>query len=259
MSPIVKLQHKGIKIAANPKGGYITSWQIKNPHTKKFEEILYQGSESKRSGIPILFPQFNNNPPLPKHGFGRDSDWKVKLLDKSIVLTLTDKEINTNLKACYPYQFKAEIKVFIEDKNSIIYSLKVDNLGQTPLPICPALHPYFAIQHQDKINLITEGIPSFDPAFIDWENNPPDAHFPFRGKFTVTFPEGKFLKLEDITSRHVVKYLQIWSQTKDKDDYNFVCFEPLTRLDNAINNKDCIEVKPKQSWNMRLRFSVKFE
>lgn len=67
-------------ICLNLQGGTLLSW------VNNGQEIFYQGSSEKRSGVPILFPFANplkngifekSGLPIGQHGFARNSLWKL--------------------------------------------------------------------------------------------------------------------------------------------------------------------------------------
>lgn len=257
----LQIRSKTAKVGVNPEGGYITSWQVQNP-SGGFEDVLYVGSSIKRTGIPTLFPYYGEGGDKgDSHGFGRNSMWTIdteKSTGKQVVMKLSSEQISPEAKKKYPYPFDAEIIIEAGEDGSLVYNLHVANKGQENLPLSPGLHPYWVVSHKDKSEITINGMEGFDAKKTDWEQNPPDNAFLYRGKTTISFP-GKDISIEDITENGpVVKYLVVWSQTPQKDDFNFVCVEPVCGNDNDIN-KNPILVKPNESWNMRLRFSATFD
>jgi glucose-6-phosphate 1-epimerase len=60
-------------------GAHVTSWIPAGG-----EEQLYLSAASEfrdgaaiRGGVPVIFPQFSNLGPLPKHGFARNLAWEL--------------------------------------------------------------------------------------------------------------------------------------------------------------------------------------
>lgn len=245
------------RIGVNPEGGYVTSWQVRNPDGN-FEDILYVGSRIKRTGIPILFPNYGNSGgEVTTHGFGRDSIWTTEYTPGSnkAIMTLNTDAISDEAKSTYPYEFETTIEVKVAENGSLLYSLKVKNLGDKDMPITPGLHPYFAIPHGDKTKVETEGIEGFDATSFDWDTNPPDNAYDFSGKAVIKMPK-KQIVIEDITPKgRVVGKMVVWSQAPEESDYNFTCFEPVTKDENSLAN-DPILVPAGSEWNMNLRFSA---
>lgn len=239
-------------------GGHITSWKVRNPKNRDtFIDVLYTGTEKKRSGIPVLFPNYGESKTVGTHGFGRNSLWIPESgSDKNkMELSLSDSGIDSEDAKKYPHLFAANIGVTLTD-SSLTYNLQVQNTGHEVLPISPGLHPYFAVPHEEKHYMMAKGMMGFDPYEIDWDGAPPDTVYPFKNKVTVQFPD-KELEIKDVTrSQKPIQHIVVWSQNTDKPDSDFVCFEPVCGLDHGLENSP-IQVAPQDTWNMALRFSVK--
>lgn len=245
-------------IKINPLGGCVTNWSVTDPATGDLKEILYQGSSLKRTGIPPLFPCWGESgTQLRKHGFARDTLWNVdKETSKKAIMTLDSRSIKELIMKEYPENFKVEMTV-ASDGNKLDYDLKVFNRGKSEIAIAPALHPYFAVNHSDKKNIMTTGAPGFNADDFDWDNNPPDNHYPFSRQAELIFP-GHAVKVSDLSPVPVIKYIVIWSQPLKSQDTDFVCFEPITALSGAIGKKE-IRVEGGSVWEMNLEFTVSFD
>ncbi|MFA5024936.1 MAG: hypothetical protein WC503_00315 [Candidatus Shapirobacteria bacterium] len=240
------------KIKVSSFGAYLISWTIKG------REVLYQGSELKRTGIPLLFPNFDYGPPLPSHGFGRVSEWKnIKVSEDSCHLQLTENNINPEYRQIYPHKFIVDLKLKAIN-NQLNYSLEVQNLGDVDMPISPGLHPYWPIEHSQKSSIKLINFPQFNPLLADWNVNPPNDLYNFKNEFIALFPEYK-LVIREITNADIkyFNYLQIWSQNENFPDRNFVCFEPVTRPKNGINDNP-LQVKPGSTIRLNLQFEIIF-
>lgn len=239
-------------------GGYVTGWQIFNTKTQKLEEILYKGKSLKRTGIPPLFPCWNDSGTnLRKHGFARDCNWKLtEKKSDSAEMTLNSQDIYPQIKDEYPFDFSLKVSLKLED-NNLFYSMTVYNTGNKDLPIAPALHPYFFIRHQDKNNLKVEGAPGFFAQDFDWDISPPDNDYDFYKEAKIILPERKII-ITDLSTPLVIKKLVIWSQPKDKEDFDFVCVEPVTGLFKSIQKKEIL-VRPGDPWKMDLCFTALFD
>lgn len=229
-------------------GAYVTSWKIGE------REVLYQGSELKRGGIPLLFPNFDVGEPLPRHGFGRLTQWQLIVENESFChLRLTDSEISPEYRQIYPHKFIADLKITVAD-NQLDYSLEVQNLSDIEMPLAPALHPYWPVDHQEKNKIVIKNFSKFSPSNTNWEQNPPDDTYDFIYPLEIQFPKYS-LKISDLSSNF--KTLQVWSQNSTMSDFNFVCFEPATKPKNGINT-DPIILSPKNSTKFHLLFEVTF-
>ena len=114
------------------------------------EEQLYLSPESKygdgaavRGGVPVIFPQFNQQGPLPKHGFARNRTWQLQTAEVRgehafAVLTLRDDEAT---RAIWPHAFTLELTVSVDDRR-LEMELAVLNTGDAAFEFQAALHTY---------------------------------------------------------------------------------------------------------------------
>jgi len=236
-------------IKVSEYGAYLTSWKIGD------REVLYQGSELKRTGIPLLFPNFDIGAPLPKHGFGRISQWQsIEKISKKCHLRLTEDDILPEHRQIYPYKFIADLKIKAYE-NKLDYILEVRNTDQKDLPLSPGLHPYWPVKHEKKFKIKLIDFPQFNSQDIDWQKNPPDNLYGFNGKFIANFPEYQLI-ITDLS--HNFSHLQIWSQNSTMPDFNFVCFEPVTRPKNGINDNPFL-IKSNDTTKFHLQFTINFK
>lgn len=252
----VVVESANAKVGVNPEGAYVTSWQVRNSNGE-WEDVLYVGSEIKRTGIPVLFPNYNESGgEVPTHGFGRNSLWTVEQEPGSnkLVMKLSSEGISDEAKAVYPYKFETAIGVEAAEDGSLLYTLKVKNLDDKDIPIAPGLHPYWAIPHEDKNRVQVEGVADFDAGSFDWDTNPPDNEYDFNRRVVIRMPQ-RTITIEDTTPNPVIEKMVVWSQTPQKPDYNFICFEPVTKGDNALTNNPIV-VPSGGEWNMNLKFST---
>lgn len=259
----ISVESPNARVGVNPEGGYVISWTVRNSRTGHFEEVLYLGSELKRTGIPTLFPNYGEgqgvNGEDMTHGFGRSSIWtpdQAASASDRVVLRLGHEDISEEARAKFPFRFATSIEVQAAQDGSLLYSLKVQNKDQKDMPITPGLHPYWAVAQVYKSSIQTEGIQGFNAESINWDTTPPDTVYGFNGRALVKFPSRQ-ISIEDITpGGKVIRHLVVWSQTPQKPDFNFVCFEPITAGDNAINTNPIL-LPAGSEWNMNLRFSSK--
>lgn len=230
-------------------GAYLTSWKIDN------EEVLYQGSELKRSGIPLLFPNFDAGAPLPNHGFARLSSWQIiQVSEKDCHLRLTENDISPEFRQIYPYKFIVDLKISAKD-NFLDYVLEIKNLSQNNLPISPGLHPYWPVKHELKSQIKLINYFQFNPEITDWNNNPPNSLFDFPDEFIADFPNYR-LKIKEISeNKKYFKHLQIWSQNTNFPDFNYVCFEPVVNGPNGINANPIL-IKSHDTIKLHLKFEI---
>lgn len=254
--PIFNIKNDFSELSVTTDGGTMLSWKTKD------QEILYQGSSDRRSGIPILFPFANplkdnifvkSGLPIGQHGFARNSAWHFKQVSQSQVeLTLTNNDISPEMQLAYPFQFNLNITLNIETKGVLDYTILLDNLDEKPMPIAPGLHPYFPIKHDQKTQL---KISNLDLQNIDWNKESEGNFYDFDGEAIVEFPNGKVLKITETSEIKDFQNLVIWSQTPAKEDSDFVCLEPFSRQTNAINDNPIL-VEPRGIWEKSFEFII---
>jgi glucose-6-phosphate 1-epimerase len=131
-------------------GAHVTSWRPA-PGT---EERLFLSARSEfradaaiRGGIPVIFPQFAAEGPLPRHGFARTATWRLESTsaergDEIAVLSLED---SPELRAVWDADFRATITVRVGGTRLDI-TLGVENPGTKPFSFTGALHTYLRVR-----------------------------------------------------------------------------------------------------------------
>lgn len=130
-------------------GGQVTSWK-----TARGEEQLFLSQQAEflpgtaiRGGVPVIFPQFSDLGPLPKHGFARDifwepDGWEIEADGKlTFHLFLTD---SPETRQIWPQAFRVDLSVTIGGQR-LDLRLAVKNTGSQPWAFMAALHTYFQI------------------------------------------------------------------------------------------------------------------
>lgn len=107
-----------------------------------------------RGGVPVIFPQFSNRGPLPKHGFARTATWEKVACrageDYAMAsLCLRDSEAT---RAIWPHAFSLELSVSITG-HRLDLELEVNNLGDTPFSFTTALHTYIRVKEVEEAHL----------------------------------------------------------------------------------------------------------
>jgi len=129
-------------------GAHVTSWTTPDGREQLYlsERAVFDGRAAIRGGVPVIFPQFAGEGPLPKHGFARGRSWQ--LVDAAtagptpyVVLHLTD---DAETRAVWPFGFLASYRVELVD-GSLRMSLSVHNPGDEPITFTAALHTYLRL------------------------------------------------------------------------------------------------------------------
>lgn len=131
-------------------GAHVTSW---TPAGGKEQLYLsprsdFGAGQAIRGGVPIVFPQFSSEGPLPKHGFARTSPWEVVSLEPGRArLRLRDTQTT---RALWPPAFQLELALAIGG-DRLALELAVTNPGPAPFRFQAALHTYLAVSDVDAV------------------------------------------------------------------------------------------------------------
>ena len=149
----VALRHEsGARAEVRLHGAHVTSWR-----TEDSVERLFLSSASRfepgvpiRGGIPVIFPQFADRGPLPKHGFARLLPWR--LLEGGdgeprCVLGLDD---SPPTRAAWPFAFRAELAVELGARRLAV-ELRVHAVDA--LEFTAALHSYLRVENVERTRI----------------------------------------------------------------------------------------------------------
>ena len=127
-------------------GAHVTSWVPAGGAEALFvsRAARFDGRTAIRGGVPVIFPQFAERGPLPRHGFARTSVWRLIAGgdgEASATLELRDDE---RTRAVWPYAFAATLSLELEAA-SLAMRLAIRNTGDAPLAFTAALHTYLRV------------------------------------------------------------------------------------------------------------------
>lgn len=110
--------------------------------------------QAVRGGIPVIFPQFSQRGPLPRHGLARDRAWQwVEGATRGGaaigVLRLADDEAT---RAIWPHRFEVELSFSLSGLQLDV-ELAVTNTGDTPFDFTAALHTYLRVDDVRRARL----------------------------------------------------------------------------------------------------------
>lgn len=143
--PSLTLTHaaSGSTLTVYPYGATITSWKAAGGREVLFtsSRAVFDGSRPIRGGIPLAFPQFAAQGPLPMHGFARTCTWAVAARgDGFVELALSD---DAATRAVWPHAFALTYRADF-DGAMLRTALVVDNTGGAPFPFEALQHTYVA-------------------------------------------------------------------------------------------------------------------
>jgi glucose-6-phosphate 1-epimerase len=131
-------------------GAHVTSWR---PAPDENERLFlsarseFRDGAAIRGGVPVIFPQFATEGPLPRHGFARTSLWSFGTGqetdggDAVASFTLTD---SPNTRAIWPAEFRVTLTLRLGGAR-LQLTLGVENTGASPFTFTCALHSYLRV------------------------------------------------------------------------------------------------------------------
>jgi glucose-6-phosphate 1-epimerase len=140
-------------------GGHVVSWVPAGSREQLYLSPDTQFGEgvAVRGGVPVIFPQFNERGPLPRHGLVRTRSWEP--VDVAVragravgVLRFCDDPAT---RAHWPHRFVLELRVGLGG-NALDLELEVHNTGDQPFCFHAALHTY--LRCDDATTLRLEGL-----------------------------------------------------------------------------------------------------
>lgn len=104
---------------------------------------------ARRGGVPVLFPQFAQHGPLPKHGFARNRDWTLhESPDGTCVAAL---DIAATDHPAWPHA--ASLRLITRVGDIMEQVLRIENTGDTPFTFTGGLHPYWWVGDVAAVSL----------------------------------------------------------------------------------------------------------
>ena len=130
----------------SPFGAQLLSCALSGSELFYFSPLSSAAGTSARGGVPVLFPQFADRGPLPKHGFARKLLWNVIADDFSGDKQFITFELNTRVTGVteWPHHARLCLTVNASIENCTI-SLTIQNLGPSTFSWTGGLHPYFRV------------------------------------------------------------------------------------------------------------------
>jgi glucose-6-phosphate 1-epimerase len=140
-------------------GAHVASWR---PAPGQ-EERLFLSSRSEfrsgaaiRGGIPVIFPQFAAEGPLPRHGYARTAAWTLDDVrqadDGSAVATLSLRD-SAETRAIWNARFHATLTVRAGG-DALTVTLGVENTDTSPLSFTGALHTYLRVRDVARAEVV---------------------------------------------------------------------------------------------------------
>jgi glucose-6-phosphate 1-epimerase len=137
-------------------GATLVSWIPAGGVERLYLSPLAEAGPGKavRGGVPVIFPQFEQRGPLPRHGFARNRDWQwVEGAQRGGavigVLRLAD---DAATRAIWPHAFEAELSFSLSGQQLDV-ELAITNTGDAPFDFSAALHSYLLVGDLQRTQL----------------------------------------------------------------------------------------------------------
>jgi glucose-6-phosphate 1-epimerase len=144
-------------------GGQVVAWMPAGERENRLflsSRSAFASDKPIRGGIPVSFPQFADQGPLPGHGFARVSSWSLVRAERNdagaatALFRLADSPASLQI---WSHAFLCELGVTVSGRELQV-SLMIANPDTTPLAFTGALHTYLRVA--DTAEVAVRGLQS---------------------------------------------------------------------------------------------------
>jgi len=160
MPRVVLAAPDGARAEIYLQGAHVTAWTPAGGQARLYLSELAEFREGAaiRGGIPVIFPQFSDRGPLPRHGFARSAPWELVSVDKTAtgeaIATLRLRDTAATHQV-WAGSFVADLIVSIGGRRLDV-TLAVTNTGVEAFSFSGALHSYLHVA--DVTATLIEGL-----------------------------------------------------------------------------------------------------
>ncbi|MEW6167066.1 MAG: D-hexose-6-phosphate mutarotase [Pseudomonadota bacterium] len=145
--PMRRLAAAGAHAELCAHGAHVTAWRPAGETQSRLylsARSAFRSGVAIRGGVPVIFPQFAVEGPLPRHGFARTARWRPDPAqnDRGRAVLQLDETLATDVR--WPHAYRAELCVELAAR-SLALQLSVANTGAQPFAFTAALHSYCAV------------------------------------------------------------------------------------------------------------------
>ncbi len=136
----------GAMAEIHARGAHLTHWQPVGERDNRLfvsDKAIYAAGVPIRGGVPVIFPQFAGEGPLPKHGFARTAQWQLRTQSRDHAVFEWGDDATT--RALWPHAFAAHLSLTIGG-TALTVALEITNTGDRPFRFTTALHTYLTVQ-----------------------------------------------------------------------------------------------------------------
>lgn len=261
---IISLSNKTAECKISLFGGNLVSYRPKSEEHDVFwlgDCNRFDNIQAIRGGIPVCWPRFaeeerNNN--LPRHGFARLSDWKLK----NVSVDENKIEAVLSLVPEAKYNVNASAALFIKITDKLEYSLETINNSDDVFEFSEALHAYFNISSLDNAEI--KGLANHRyKNSLDGKIYTLEEDLKIRGEFDSIFlHQTEKVEIEDSGFNRVISIDKensettvVWNPAKDLAEMSdgqykkFVCVE----ASNVGASFVCLKPKEKHLISMKIQ------
>lgn len=157
MDKVILQARDGASAEIFTHGAHVCSWIPANGREQLFlsKTSEFREGAAIRGGVPVVFPQFSNLGPLPKHGFARTAIWRLvrsEQLEHGAAQAVFELQETLSSLQIWPQVFRAELMVTVAEQ-SLQLDFAVVNNGDTAFSFSSALHTYFRIDDIQQTRL----------------------------------------------------------------------------------------------------------
>lgn len=143
----------GARLDVDSQGAHLLHWRSASGREPLFLSRTAQWADGVaiRGGVPVIFPQFAGEGPLPRHGFARTLNWECVETDNGYAhFVLADDDAT---RAIWPQAFVAELSLTLE-REALDIELAVLNRGSTAFSFTAALHTYLRVEDIAAVRIV---------------------------------------------------------------------------------------------------------
>ena len=235
-------------------GAHLLSWKTADGKERIFcsAQTALDGSKPIRGGIPVIFPQFNMRGDGLRHGFARQSTWRL-IGDGSdsnggayAEFGLAPGDVPAALAQAWPHIFQLRLRYTLQ-ANQLDMEFNVRNSGTAPFPFGVALHTYYDVGQLAAVRIDgLRGMRYTDPTLASAVQDTPALGFTEKLDRLYQAPPELTLHTADATLRLQQQGFSEWvvwnpgaedaaalPDLGDDEYLRFVCIEP-ARVDQQM-------------------------
>ncbi|MBL8482468.1 MAG: D-hexose-6-phosphate mutarotase [Rhodocyclaceae bacterium] len=137
-------------------GAHILSWVPAGGSERLYlsERAVLDGKSAVRGGVPLIFPQFAERGPGPRHGFARTHSWQAVLTRAGPDFALATYSLRSDdaTRSLWPHDFLAEFTLSVGGQR-LDMELSITNTGTQPFQFSSALHTYLRVADVETVRL----------------------------------------------------------------------------------------------------------